>query len=599
MRGFTLERALLPIGNIRNSFPIEFAIVRACLTFIMENRLSHGHEHYVYTRDEDIPFIGDGSETGIGDGVVTRVVKRPWSSFPNLLYARKSLLVNAQDTQAREAAKRKILREARIMDHARHGHVVNLIMSYFLECGQETRFAMIMERADGNLSGYLNGTMSRNRLCHFSRWFGCLIGVVAYIHSLGIRHRDIKPTNILIKNKQILLADFGISKMGLGKTMPTTVPVIGTGRGRTARYCAPEVEDGGTRGRSADIFSLGAVFLEMLIAHSYETKGPYLQDILQSQGQSSYAKNIDLVHQFMDDIEQECGPHQWFLKVLCHCRHMLQIERDQRPLAEELSLAWSSLLPSDQPLKPCNCPGLVPPTESNKLIELCKRNSLEEVEAFLTNGADRNTVGAIHQASTRGFTRIVQCFLNHNVNVNLRDYCGQTPLHCAAGYGREGVVELLIGDGADVNLEDEVGQMALHCAAAQGSQIIIRLLLSKGADIQARDGEGQTALHFAAKRGHDEVIRILLDEKADAAVRNDKGQTALHFAAGYGSTEVVTRLLTVLDNDAIDAQDVNGQTALHFAARGKRSGGRYKGVIGLLKKYRSNLTSDDHRRQSI
>lgn len=56
--------------------------------------------------------------------------------------------------------------------------------------------------------------------------------------------------------------------MGLGKTMPTTIPTHP--RARTEGYCAPEVEAGSTRGRPADIISLGAVFPEMLIAYSYE-----------------------------------------------------------------------------------------------------------------------------------------------------------------------------------------------------------------------------------------------------------------------------------------------------------------------------------------
>jgi serine/threonine protein kinase len=57
---------------------------------------------------------------------------------------------------------------------------------------------------------------------------------------------DIKPSKILIKGKRILLTDFNILKMGLGKTMPTTIPEFS--RSRTPGYCAPEVEDGSMRG---------------------------------------------------------------------------------------------------------------------------------------------------------------------------------------------------------------------------------------------------------------------------------------------------------------------------------------------------------------
>jgi len=85
-----------------------------------------------------------------------------------------------------------------------------------------------------------------------------LINGVAYAHEAGIRHRDIKPHNILVKSENVLLTDFGISMMDLGTTVPTTI--VNRPRARTTEYCAPEVESGHTRGRSADIFSLGAVF---------------------------------------------------------------------------------------------------------------------------------------------------------------------------------------------------------------------------------------------------------------------------------------------------------------------------------------------------
>lgn len=39
-----------------------------------------------------------------------------------------------------------------------------------------------------------------------------MIRAVAYIHSLNICHRDIKPHNFVIKNNRILLCDFGAAK---------------------------------------------------------------------------------------------------------------------------------------------------------------------------------------------------------------------------------------------------------------------------------------------------------------------------------------------------------------------------------------------------
>lgn len=114
-----------------------------------------------------------------------------------------------------------------------------------------------MDRADTSLESYVALGNLPGKVPELE-WFGCLIAVARYIHRSGIRHRDIKPRNILVKDDRILLADFGISQMGLGETISTTA--LGRDPLRTKAYCAPEVDEGRTRGRSANIFSLGAVF---------------------------------------------------------------------------------------------------------------------------------------------------------------------------------------------------------------------------------------------------------------------------------------------------------------------------------------------------
>jgi serine/threonine protein kinase len=92
-------------------------------------------------------------------------------------------------------------------------------------------------------------------------WPHCLASAVAYIHSQNIRHKDIRPSNIIRKGDEIYLTDFGSAYQFIaGLTSSTEGYAVGV----TRMYCAPEVIALDRRGRSADIYSLGCVFAEML-----------------------------------------------------------------------------------------------------------------------------------------------------------------------------------------------------------------------------------------------------------------------------------------------------------------------------------------------
>lgn len=113
---------------------------------------------------------------------------------------------------------------------------------------------------DCNLLDYysvaLNDTDKSSLLRSF---FGCLANALEYIHSIKIRHRDIKPHNILVKGDRVLLADFGIALDWEELSRSTTT----ADSGKTWLYAAPEVANYEKRNTAADVWSLGCVFMEM------------------------------------------------------------------------------------------------------------------------------------------------------------------------------------------------------------------------------------------------------------------------------------------------------------------------------------------------
>ncbi|KAF1941137.1 kinase-like protein, partial [Clathrospora elynae] len=113
--------------------------------------------------------------------------------------------------------------------------------------------------ADCNLNQYLAKPLSVHRASLLRTFFGCLAAAVNYLHQNRVRHRDIKPQSILVKDHQVLITDFGISRdwtdLGQGTTAGSA--------SKTPQYCAPEAAANQPRNTSADIWSLGCVFLEM------------------------------------------------------------------------------------------------------------------------------------------------------------------------------------------------------------------------------------------------------------------------------------------------------------------------------------------------
>ncbi len=159
---------------------------------------------------------------------------------------------------ANNTIRTRFLKEAKmqaILDHPNITKVIDFI-------DNEDGLFIILEYVKGEeLNDYLfknKGLMPEQEANHY---MSKILDAVAYAHSKGIIHRDLKSANIMITpNHNIKIMDFGIAKLaGESLSLTKTGSRIGS-----PLYMSPEQVTSGAIDFRSDIYSLGVVYHEML-----------------------------------------------------------------------------------------------------------------------------------------------------------------------------------------------------------------------------------------------------------------------------------------------------------------------------------------------
>ncbi|KAL4571318.1 hypothetical protein LXL04_018076 [Taraxacum kok-saghyz] len=181
----------------------------------------------------------------------------------------------------------------------------------------------------------------------------------------------------------------------------------------------------------------------------------------------------------------------------------------------------------------------------------------------------------LHHAASQGHHEIVSLLIESEVDINLRNYRGQTALMQACQYGHWEVVMTLVLYKANINKTDHLnGATALHLAALNGHSRCIRILLADYIPSISKFyklvKKRSRILDFVSESSEGNTLCEIINKPADGGV------TALHMAALNGHVDSLHLLLdlgasvnevTVEDGTTIDLIGA-GSTPLHYAAHG-------------------------------
>jgi serine/threonine-protein kinase len=212
--------------------------------------------------------LGEGGMGVVWRGWLFRAPNTPRAHEPPTAIALKVLTARAR---AMPELRALFLHEADAMRQLAHPNVVRF--HALVEVGEDV--ALAMEYVDGDtLEGVVARHVARARLSGpgslpgipFRRawhYFQQLLGALAAMHALGLVHRDVKPSNVLVRRDGVVkLSDLGIAQIATDPPATRDPNALAPG---TGAYMSPEqvLSAPPLDGRS-DLYSAAIVLFEML-----------------------------------------------------------------------------------------------------------------------------------------------------------------------------------------------------------------------------------------------------------------------------------------------------------------------------------------------
>ncbi|XP_058455291.1 uncharacterized protein LOC131432792 [Malaya genurostris] len=183
----------------------------------------------------------------------------------------------------------------------------------------------------------------------------------------------------------------------------------------------------------------------------------------------------------------------------------------------------------------------------------------------------------------------------HSMDLTVKDFRGDTPLHRAAQHGSSEIVALLVKEGADFSVKNNKGDLPEHLAQKNNHYNVVEVLqstkdlfdaieknniqvvrncISKGANINAIDKNGKSPFQSAARKNQVEIVNILLKNEAIFTAEGIQNEAPIDF-----EEKKSINLLDAIDKAFNGVQRNNSKSIIDYLQRVKLCNVDYLSVI--------------------
>lgn len=241
---------------------------------------------------------------GSADVIVYVAVKE---FFMHEINGRRDTFVTSGSKQGLyDKYKKKFINEAKNLSKLKHDNIIKVIETF--EANNTVYYSM--EFIDGgSLDEYIaqKGKLSENETLRLAAQ---IVEALSFMHTQKMLHLDLKPSNIMMRDGEVVLIDFGLSKQFDDDGNPESSTTIGGG---TPGYAPVEqMNFNGDYKNSVpvtmDIYALGATMFKMLLGHKPPVASDLLNDgfpVNELKDGGVSAKVIRLIQQAMEPLKKD------------------------------------------------------------------------------------------------------------------------------------------------------------------------------------------------------------------------------------------------------------------------------------------------------